>query len=123
MLKQFLVLFLRQRFLYKTPWKRIDIMAMPKGHKMSSGYATVKEGMDYRAISQIMSENGFKMNHATARNVLLSAMRSIAEDLLISRGEESSPERVDAVSRSPQFQAGVAGTLSDIISAHEMEEF
>jgi hypothetical protein len=97
-------------------------MAMPKGHKMKAGYATVKEGMDYRAISQIMSENGYKMNHATARNVLLSAMRSIAEDLLVSRGEENNPERVDAVSRSPQFQIGVAGTLSDIISEQESGE-
>jgi murein endopeptidase len=46
-------------------------MAMPRGHKMNQGYATVKDGLDYRAISEIMSERGFKMNHATARNVLL----------------------------------------------------
>ena len=37
-------------------------MAMPKGHKMNQGYATVADGLDYRAISEIMTEKGFKMN-------------------------------------------------------------
>tara|TARA_Y100000592_G_scaffold81988_1_gene130238 strand:- start:981 stop:1274 length:294 start_codon:yes stop_codon:yes gene_type:complete len=91
-------------------------MGMPKGHKMSQGYATVKEGLDYRAISEIMSDNGFKMNHATARNVLLSGMRSLAKNVLTSRGEEPTLERIDEIARAPQFQSGVSDTLSDIFS-------
>ena len=56
-------------------------MPMPKGFKSQHGYATVKEfdgGADYRAIAQKMSDHGFKMNHATARNVFLSALRTIS---------------------------------------------
>lgn len=91
-------------------------MAMPKGHKMSQGYATVAEGLDYRAISEIMTERGFKMNHATARNVLLSAMRSLAADILKSQGDEVSLDKVERVARSPQFQSGIADMLSDLYS-------
>ena len=49
-------------------------MSMPKGYKSDQGYATVSGeggGMDYRTIAEIMSENGHKMNHATARNIFL----------------------------------------------------
>ncbi len=91
-------------------------MSMPKGHKMSQGYATVKDGMDYRAISDVMTSNGYKMNHATARNVLLSAMRSIAQEVLQTTGEEISLEKADSVARSPSFQSGVADMMSDLDS-------
>ena len=96
-------------------------MAMPKGHKMNQGYATVADGLDYRAISEIMTEGGFKMNHATARNVLLSAMRSLASDLLLSRGEEIQLERVDQIARSPQFQSGISDAVSDLYSSGELK--
>ena len=87
---------------------------MPKGHKMSQGYVTVAEGLDYRTISEIMSENGFKMNHATARNVLLSAMRSLATDVLKAHGEDLDLDKVDSIARSPQFQTGIASMMSDL---------
>ncbi len=90
------------------------MMSMPKGYKMSNGYATVKDGMDYRAISDIMTSNGYKMNHATARNVLLSAMRTIAHEVLQSAGEDPSLEKADSVARSPGFQSGVADMMSDL---------
>ena len=47
-------------------------MSMPKGFKSTHGYATVKDydgGSDYRTIAEKMSAAGYKMNHATARNV------------------------------------------------------
>ena len=95
-------------------------MSMPKGYKMSNGYATVEDGMDYRAISEVMTSNGYKMNHATARNVLLSAMRTFASDILISRGEDLEPDRIEKIAKSPQFQAGIAGSISDILAMRDM---
>ena len=56
-------------------------MTMPKGHKSPHGYATVKSlpgGMDYRSIAEKMTVEGDKMNHATARNVFLCAMKKFA---------------------------------------------
>ena len=96
-------------------------MAMPKGHKMKQGYATVADGLDYRAISEIMTERGFKMNHATARNVLLSALRSLASDLLLSRGEDLQLERVEQIARSPLFQSGISGAVSDLYASGELK--
>lgn len=40
-------------------------------------YVTIEEGVDFRTIAKIMTERGYKMNHATARNVLISAIRRI----------------------------------------------
>lgn len=47
---------------------------MPKKTKK---YVTVEEGTDFRTIAKIMTKNGYKMNHATARNVLISAIKKL----------------------------------------------
>ena len=99
-------------------------MPMPKGFKAEHGYATTKTfdgGEDYRTIAIKMSQDGYKMNHATARNVLLSAMRSLASDLLLSRGEDLQLERVDQIARSPQFQSGISDAVSDLYSSGELK--
>jgi hypothetical protein len=52
---------------------------------MNNRYITITEGEDYRTIAKRMTDLGYKMNHATARNILLSGMkkflRSISEEL------------------------------------------
>jgi len=91
-------------------------MSMPKGTKVNRGYATTKDGLDYRRISEKLAEDGYKMNHATARNVFLSAMEKIAEEVapLITDG------RVDVgiMASHPMFQSGVA----DLIQDHDNSE-
>ncbi len=42
-------------------------------------YITIKNGIDFRKIAKIMSKNNYKMNHATARNQLISAMNNLLE--------------------------------------------
>jgi hypothetical protein len=48
-------------------------MSMPKGKKVSVGYATVvdDDGANYRTISEHMTKLGQPMNHASARNHVL----------------------------------------------------
>ena len=92
-------------------------MSMPKGYKSDQGYATVSGeggGMDYRTIAEIMSENGHKMNHATARNIFLRAMKKLAEPLceLYEIGDD--PKRIDELSRNPGFQSSMIEVVSDI---------
>jgi hypothetical protein len=52
---------------------------------MNNRYITITEGEDYRTIAAKMTALGYKMNHATARNILLSGMKKfmsgIAKDL------------------------------------------
>ncbi len=90
-------------------------MPMPKGHKSKFGYATVKTfsgGSDYRAIAEHMTKTGHKMNHATARNVFLSALTKIAEPIQSLHGDKKSDVAVTV--RDPRFQEGVAAILSEI---------
>lgn len=89
-------------------------MSMPKGHKVKRGYATIDPawgGLDFRTISESMTSDGDKMNHSTARNVFLRAMRSIADRVMRDAGGDISEENVTAVAKHPMFQQGVAEVL------------
>lgn len=92
-------------------------MPMPKGHKTSHGYATNKSfsgGKDYRAIADHMTTSGSKMNHATARNIFISALCKIAKPVHTLNGVGLSDERLKATARDPRFQSGVAEILSSM---------
>ncbi|NDD31357.1 MAG: hypothetical protein EB084_24160, partial [Proteobacteria bacterium] len=57
-------------------------MALKKGTKIERGYATVdSDGVNYREISEVMTEMGWPMNHSSARNYVLRAMRKFAVGL------------------------------------------
>jgi hypothetical protein len=91
-------------------------MSMPKGHKASHGYATVSSldgGLGYREIAEKMTEEGDKMNHSTARNIFLSAMRKLAKDACIMMGAEPSEKNLKRVSSDPRFQSGIIDILKD----------
>ena len=90
-------------------------MPMPKGHKSSHGYSTNKSfdgGEDYRTIADKMTKSGHKMNHATARNVFLSALTKIAAP--INKMQSSSSKCVNTMVKDPRFQEGVAAILSEL---------
>ena len=92
-------------------------MSMPKGHKSSHGYATVAGdtgGMDYRAIAEKMTDDGFKMNHATARNVFLRAMRKLAQPICEIYHESNDPELVDRTARDPRFQSSMVEMVAKV---------
>ena len=75
-------------------------MSMPKGYKSSHGYATVSNiqgGLGYREIAEKMTAEGDKMNHSTARNVFLAAMRKLARDLCKLYGEAATDENRKAI--------------------------
>jgi hypothetical protein len=90
-------------------------MPMPKGFKADHGYATTKTfagGEDYRSIASKMTKDGFKMNHATARNVFLSALRKIARPVHKMNGVPVTEAGLQKTAKDPRFQAGVAEILS-----------
>ena len=92
-------------------------MSMPKGFKSEFGYATVKDydgGADYRAIASVMTSKGHKMNHATARNVFLSALRKIAKPVHEMHGKSESYDDLQKTAKDPRFQSGVAEILESI---------
>ena len=80
-------------------------MSMPKGTKFNQGYATVTNaGKGYREIAEIMTSEGHKMNHATARNKFLQVMEKFAKKICDENGVEGDPR---LIARNPQFQAGI----------------
>ncbi len=92
-------------------------MPMPKGFKSENGYATTKSfagGEDYRSIANKMTTQGYKMNHATARNVFLSALRKLAKPVHQMNDIPVTEEALQKTAKDPRFQAGVAEILNSI---------
>ena len=85
-------------------------MSMPKGYKIERGYATVNDlnGLDYRSIAEEMTEAGFKMNHATARNVFVRGMSKIAKEVCEVYGESATEKRKKEIAINPVFQNTIA---------------
>ena len=85
-------------------------MGMPKGHKSKHGYATVTgtTGYGYREIAEKMTEDGVKMNHATARNYFLRAMKKIASPLA-----EHTDRDVEGLAADPRFQDAIATLMRE----------
>ena len=91
-------------------------MTMPKGHKSPHGYASIKSipgAMDYRSIAEKMTDSGDKMNHATARNVFLSAMKKIASPILELYDMPTNADAVMRTAKDPRFQESIVDILSD----------
>jgi transcription antitermination factor NusG len=97
-------------------------MSMPKGHKSENGYATVSGdvgGMDYRKIAETMTEQGFKMNHATARNIFLRGMRKLAEPICELYDMDATQESLDRATKDPRFQTGMVEILTGVYESGE----
>ena len=94
-------------------------MSMPKGHKSDQGYATVatEGGLDYRTIAEKMTDEGHKMNHATARNIFLRAMKKMATPLCELYDLDQDPGKVEKTSRDPRFQASMVDIIADIYAS------
>ena len=89
-------------------------MSMPKGHKVETGYATVSSSdgcLGYREIAEKMTEDGHEMNHSTARNIFLRAMKKIAEPIVDNYGASDSQR----LANDPRFQSCVQEIISEYI--------
>ena len=90
-------------------------MPMPKGHKKDNGYSTVQDhgGMGYREIAEIMTESGDKMNHSTARNIFLKAVKKVAKDTCDVAGIPLSDSEIEKIAADPRFQSGLIEIIND----------
>lgn len=91
-------------------------MSMPKGFKSRKGYATIAEipgAMDYRTIAEKMTADGDKMNHATARNVFLSAMRKLALPIHSLYDLDDDDDSIMVTAKDPEFQSGIVDMIDE----------
>ena len=85
-------------------------MSMPKGTTFKSGYATVtKQGLGYREIAEVLTSEGHKMNHATARNYFLRAMEKLAAPMCKLMDNDRSAKDI---AEDPNFQTAMIDILS-----------
>ncbi len=90
---------------------------MPKGFKTKNGYATVADidgALDYRRIAEQMTAAGDKMNHATARNVFMHAMRKIAKPLHELYNMPLDESSIMNTAKNPVFQESIVAILDDV---------
>ena len=88
-------------------------MPMPKGYTSEFGYATVssEDGcLTYREIADALTKEGDKINHSTARNIFLRAMRKIASHVTSDFDGVDS----DAIAEDPRFQKAIQEFASEL---------
>jgi len=95
-------------------------MTMPKGYKSKFGYATVTNdgGLGFHDIAKKMTCDGDQMNHATARNVLLRALKKISIPVCKMHGlsGEALEREAEKTACDPRFQEAVAQFIVEDIS-------
>lgn len=91
-------------------------MTMPKGYKSKFGYATVSNtGLGFQEIAEQMTKAGDKMNHATARNVLLRALKKLSVPICQLHGVKKESLETEALKTAcdPRFQEAICKFLED----------
>lgn len=74
-------------------------------------YVTIEEGTDFRTIAKIMTKNGYKMNHATARNVLISAIKRLLNYSADQVGVKINPEAMNGLVKDQELHSALADVL------------
>ena len=68
-------------------------------------YVTVEDGVDFRTIAKDISQHGYPMNHATARNIVFEALKTVASDL-VEKNIQTYPsvQQLESIVNSRYFQ-------------------
>lgn len=77
-------------------------------------YVTLESGTDFRKIAKIMTKNGYRMNHATARNVLMSSLSNLVTLTAQNLKVDITNEQIDRVLKSQTFHEAIADVLTAI---------
>ena len=78
---------------------------------MKKEYITLDEGIDFRAIADIMTRAGYKMNHATARNQLMSALQKLLTNIVKQTEIKPDREKIEEMMNSQDIHNALADVL------------
>lgn len=88
---------------------------MPREKRFEFGYGSASEGgARYREISEQMTAMGDKMNHSTARNILMSALEKLAAPLCLKLNDNGKGLDPKVVARDPRFQDSLVTLLEEL---------
>lgn len=79
------------------------------------------EGMGYYDIAKVMTESGEKMNHSTARNIVIRSFSKIVKNISQKYGKKYSEEQIKEIAKSPQFQNSIIEIMKG--QSREKEKF
>ncbi len=82
-------------------------------------YITLEDGTDFRKIAKIMTEVGWQMNHATARNVLMTGLSQLITNISEEVGTHLSTKEVEVLLKNQQLHEALAEIL---YKAHQKQE-
>ena len=78
-------------------------------------YSTIEEGLDYRALAQKMGEEGYVMNHTSARNWVIRSLAKISGHLKTSLNySRKSSIPSDEIAAHPFFGNAVVEILRKV---------
>jgi len=91
-------------------------MAMPKGFKSQNGYGTSKQfdGKTYHEIAGELNDQGFKMNHSTARNVYVKALMKIASEVTELYDVSMDEKELKKIAINPEFQETIRDFMDEL---------
>lgn len=78
---------------------------------MKKEYITLDEGIDFRKIAAIMTKAGYKMNHATARNQLMSALQKLLTNIVKQTEVKPDREKIEEMMNSQDIHNALADVL------------
>jgi len=74
-------------------------------------YITLESGKDFRSIAKIMTEGGLKMNHATARNQLMSALQKFLTNIFKQTNIKPDKVRLQEMMNSQEIHNALTDVL------------
>lgn len=74
----------------------------------------LSDGLDYKTIAEIMTNNGDKMNHSSVRNYVLRGFMKIAKHISDTYELNHSDEKIFEIAKSYEFQMSIINLMQEI---------
>jgi len=84
-------------------------------------YVTLEQGTDFRRIAQIMTDAGFQMNHATARNVLMNSLSRLVRFVSEEVGVEITEDQVKRILKDQRVHEALSDVLFEANTQLQVE--
>lgn len=85
-------------------------------------YVTLEQGIDFRRIAQIMTDSGYQMNHATARNVLMMSLGNLVRHISEELGTEITEDQVKRILKDQKVHEALSDVLFEAHNQIQKEE-
>ncbi len=88
---------------------------------MSKKFASIvgSDGMNYRTIAEKLTAKGQKMNHATARNICMSALERVIIEISKRFDMNLGQDDIMAIARDPVFQDAFGDILTELMAQRQ----